>query len=115
MTAKDEADVILQHERDRRNAKILIAVGIVVIIAFLAVIRLSETAKLEENDSPFGSDGATKSHDEGTYQSRFAINETYLKAIEEERARNLTIHISPNAAQNVSIWKGDKLVAYIPR
>ena len=113
MTAKDEADVILQHERDRRNAKILIAVGIVIIIAFLAVIRLSETAKLEENDSPFGSDGATEPHDEGTY-SRYE-NATMNTSELEYLARNLALRIPENTTQNVSIWKGDKQIAYIPR
>jgi len=83
-----------------------------------------------------------------TYQPQFAINETYVKAIEEELARNLTIHIAennsnvivvrgnriiygpeivdhylddseviiiPDDGRNVTIWKGDEVVCYIPR
>jgi hypothetical protein len=42
----------------------------------------------------------------------YAINETEMKL---EQSRNLTLHIAANATQNITIWKGDKLVAYIPR
>jgi hypothetical protein len=71
----------------------------------------------------FNEDHSVRTRDAVTYSQiytraekpQFTINETYVKAIEEEQSRNLTIHIPENATQNVTVWKGDRVVAYIPR
>lgn len=95
----DEDEKIREWKTTRSHAAIL---AIVVINCILLVTAIYM-------------DGTIRLHDEVTYQPHFAINESYVKAMEEELSRNITIHIAENAAQNVSIWKGDKLVCYIPR
>lgn len=62
---------------------------------------------------------------EDTYQPQFAINETYIKELEAARHMNIDVWLAPNMTENytitvpngsnVTIWKGDKMVAYIPR
>jgi len=57
-------------------------------------------------------DGATKSHDEVTDGSMFrAANMSALGDLQYNRS----IYISANATENWTIWKGDKMIAYIPR
>jgi hypothetical protein len=76
----------------------------VIIFAVVALVTLDDNR---------ASDGATKSRDEVTY-SQLTLNS--IKASEQnDLENNLTIHIATNAAQNVSIWKGDEMVCYIPR
>lgn len=43
------------------------------------------------------------------------INATAYQAMLDDLEHNLTIHIAANATQNISIWKGDRLICFIPR
>ena len=82
--------------------KVIDMIGIAVIASFLcAAVVLTALDHMD----------ATKSHDEGSYQPQFAIDETFV----EEQSRNMTIYLPANATQNVSIWKGDERVCFIPR
>ncbi len=97
----------------------LVMVALVVLLVYMA----------SRPDRTYNSDGATKLHDEVITDIQLSdgsivhdvkasdlgpgINETAYQAMLDDLEHNLTIHIAANATQNVSIWKGDKLVCYI--
>ncbi|MCK9571242.1 hypothetical protein M0R72_20000 [Candidatus Pacearchaeota archaeon] len=67
--------------------------------------------------------GSVLDRDEAIPQ--FTGNESYFAAMEEQRRQEMKIWLAPNETgnytitvpndTNVSIWKGDKMVCYIPR
>lgn len=93
-----------------RSEKIFIIalVVLIVVLAYLASIP-----------------DATKSHDKATYRPQFAINETYIAEMEAKRKLEMQIWLAPNLTENytitipfdanITVWKGDKMVCYIPR
>jgi hypothetical protein len=87
----------------------LFVVALVVVLCYLA--SLPDWPK--NDNGLFSSDGATKSRD-GVAYKQFTANETVI-AVMTDMQHNRSIHISANATENWTVWKGDKLVAYIPR
>ena len=49
------------------------------------------------------------------YEPRIVIDLGAVVKLTNVSVTNITVYIDENQSQNVTIWKGDKMVCYIPR
>jgi hypothetical protein len=104
MTAKDEADAILKQKNKVLKINIAVMLLVICIIAILAAISINEKIT---NDARLADGTVIRMAN----ASGFIANTSYIPDLQYNRS----IHISANATENWTIWKGDKMVAYIPR
>lgn len=113
MTIEDEAKAILDQRRKNLWSKIIILVLVCFIVDGVIVLSVMDRQKQVDGGVFLnGPANVSVGNNSAVFLTgMFSLNQSYLSDLKYNRS----LHIPENSTENWTIWKGNRVVAYIPK